>query len=75
MKGIPLGLTPGTQYLPNAVPLRHGDLLILHTDGISESTNEAGEELGYEGLMRLARNLPVQTVNSLTRSVKFCSRR
>lgn len=50
-------------------------LLILHTDGISESTNEAGEELGYEGLMRLARNLPVQTVNSLTRSVKFCSRR
>jgi serine phosphatase RsbU (regulator of sigma subunit) len=61
---IPLGLIPGIQYLPNAVPLRHGDLLILHTDGISESTNEGGEELGYEGLMHLARNLPVQTVNS-----------
>ena len=75
MEGIPLGLIPGTQYVPNAVPLRHGNLLILHTEGISESTNEAGEELGYEGLMRLARNLPVQTVNSLTRSVKFCSRR
>jgi serine phosphatase RsbU (regulator of sigma subunit) len=75
VEGIPLGPIPGTQYLPNAVPLRHGDLLILHTDGISESTNEAGEELGYEGLMLLARNLPVQTVNSPSRSVKFCSRR
>jgi serine phosphatase RsbU (regulator of sigma subunit) len=72
---IPLGLIPGIQYLPNAVPLRHGDLLILQTDGISESTNGAGEELGYEGLMRLATNLPVQTVDSLTRSVKFCSLR
>jgi serine phosphatase RsbU (regulator of sigma subunit) len=72
VEGIPRGLIPGTQYLPKAVPLRHGDLLI---DGISESTNEGGEELGYEGLMRLARNLPVQTVNSLARSVKFCSRR
>jgi serine phosphatase RsbU (regulator of sigma subunit) len=72
---IPLRLIPGIQYLPNAVPLRYGDLLILHTDGISESTNEAGEELGYEGLMRLAKNLPVQTVNLLTRSVKFCFRR
>ena len=58
MKGIPLGLTPGTQYLPNAVPLRHGDLLILHTEGVGESTNEAGEELGYEGLMRLAGICP-----------------
>jgi hypothetical protein len=48
VEGIPLGLIPGIQYLPNAVPLRHGDLLILHTDGISESTNEAGEELGMK---------------------------
>src|ERR1700722_4700709 len=51
------------------------DLLTLHTDGISESTNEAAEELGYGGLMSLVRNLPAQTVNSPTRSVKFCSRR
>jgi len=29
VEGIPLGLIPGTQYLPNAVPLRHGGLLIL----------------------------------------------
>jgi len=48
----PAWLIPGTQYLPNAVPFRHGGLLILHTDGISESTNEAGEQLGYEGLVR-----------------------
>ncbi|MGO9436584.1 MAG: SpoIIE family protein phosphatase [Terracidiphilus sp.] len=49
VEGISLGLIRGTQYSQNAVPLGHGDLLILHTDGISESTNEAAEERGYEG--------------------------
>jgi hypothetical protein len=51
VEGIQLGLIPGTQYWQNAASLEHGNLLILYADGISESTNEAGEELGDEGLM------------------------
>jgi serine phosphatase RsbU (regulator of sigma subunit) len=56
VEGIPLGLIPGAQrpvLAERGAPQTWG-LLIIHTDGISESTNEAGEELGYEGLMRLA---------------------
>ena len=64
VEGVPLGLIAGTEYLQNAVRLGLGDLLVLYTDGISESTNPAGKELGYDGLMRLAKSLPLQTVNS-----------
>ena len=64
VEGVPLGLIAGTEYLQNAVRLGLGDLLVLYTDGISESTNQAGKELGYDGLMRLAKSLPLQTVNS-----------
>ncbi len=64
MDGVPLGLIPGTEYLQSAVRLGEGDLLVLYTDGISESTNEEGEELGYDGLLRLARILPSQTFKS-----------
>lgn len=64
MEGVPLGLIPGTEYLQSAVRLGRGDLLVLYTDGISESTNDAGQELGYEGLLRLAKSLPVETTRS-----------
>jgi len=64
VEGVPLGLIAGTEYLQSAVCLGLGDLLVLYTDGISESTNQAGKELGYDGLMRLAKSLPFQTVNS-----------
>ncbi len=64
MEGVPLGLIPGTEYLQSAVRLGRGDLLVLYTDGISESTNDAGKELGYEGLLQLAKSLPVETTRS-----------
>jgi serine phosphatase RsbU (regulator of sigma subunit) len=64
MEGVPLGLIPGTEYLQSAVRLGQGDLLVLYTDGISESTNEDGEELGYDGLLQLAKTLPLQTTKS-----------
>ena len=64
MEGVPLGLIPGTEYLQSVVRLGPRDLLVLYTDGISESTSQAGNELGYEGLLQLARSLPTQTAAS-----------
>ncbi len=64
MEGVPIGLITGTGYSQSAVRLGQRDLLFLYTDGISESRNEAGEELGYEGLLRLAQGLPMQTAKS-----------
>ena len=64
IEGVPLGLIPGTEYLQSAVRLGPGDLLVLYTDGLSESTNEAGLELGYHGILGLAESLPLQTETS-----------
>ncbi len=56
--GLPFGLIAGTTYSQVAVEIGRGDSLLLYTDGITESRNEAGEELGHDGLMALVRELP-----------------
>lgn len=60
VSGVPLGLIPGTSYSQSAVQLGDGDVLLLYTDGIIECANEAGNELGHDGLLRLVRELPVE---------------
>ena len=55
---LPLGLIAGTSYTQTAVQLEPGDLLLLYTDGINESCNDSGEQLGLERLLSLARSLP-----------------
>jgi phosphoserine phosphatase RsbU/P len=64
MEGVPLGLIPGTDYVQSAVRLGEGDLLVLYTDGISESTNDTNDELGYDGLLHLAKQLPSNATDS-----------
>jgi phosphoserine phosphatase RsbU/P len=58
---LPLGLIAGTAYSQTAVQLETGDLLLLYTDGISESCDESGEQLGLERLLSIARNLPTES--------------
>jgi sigma-B regulation protein RsbU (phosphoserine phosphatase) len=60
--GLPLGLISGTAYAQTAVELSRGDLLVLFTDGITESRNERGQELGQEGLLALVRGLPLDSL-------------
>ncbi len=52
---LPLGLIQGTSYTQTAVRLAANDLLVLYTDGITETLNDADEELGREGLLQLAQ--------------------
>jgi len=58
---LPLGLIAGTSYSQTAVQLEPGDLLILYTDGVSESYDEFGAQLGLERLLSIARNLPTES--------------
>jgi sigma-B regulation protein RsbU (phosphoserine phosphatase) len=58
---LPLGLIAGTSYTQTAVQLDAGDLLVLYTDGVNESADESGEQLGLERLLSLARDLPVES--------------
>ena len=58
---LPIGLIPGTSYTQTAIQLGAGDLVVLYTDGISESRDAAGRELGYGQLLSLASTLPLES--------------
>jgi len=55
---LPLGMIPGTAYRQTAVQLEPGDLLLLYTDGVSESLDGQGEQLGLDRLLAMAAGLP-----------------
>jgi sigma-B regulation protein RsbU (phosphoserine phosphatase) len=55
--GVPLGLLPDIDYDRRVIKPGMGDLIVMYSDGVSEATNSDGDELGREGLLRLARSL------------------
>ena len=63
--GVPFGLFACADYDGTAVKLQVGDLVILYSDGVTEATNPAGDELGPEGLMNLVRQLDCSSAESL----------
>ncbi len=71
---LPIGLIAGTPYSQTAVQLEVGDLVVLYTDGITESSDPAGKQLDKEGLLALARNVafasPVEAGEALLAGVE-----
>jgi sigma-B regulation protein RsbU (phosphoserine phosphatase) len=57
VRGTPLGLLPNVSYDRMIVKPDPGDMIVLYSDGVSEATDPAGEELGRDRLMTLARAL------------------
>ena len=55
--GVPLGLLGDIDYNRTLVKLELGDLVVLYSDGASEAMTPAGDELGRDGLVRIARGL------------------
>ncbi len=53
--GLCLGMFPGSTYDCRSVRLGPGDLLLLYTDGVTESRNAAKEEFGEERLIDFVR--------------------
>jgi len=48
--GLLLGVVPAAPYVSGRIELGVGDVLMVYSDGITESVNGAGEEFGYERL-------------------------
>jgi serine phosphatase RsbU (regulator of sigma subunit) len=44
--GIPLGISPGALFREGRTQLHPGDVLVIYSDGVSETQNLAGEEFG-----------------------------
>ncbi|MFL6229523.1 MAG: SpoIIE family protein phosphatase [Pyrinomonadaceae bacterium] len=56
--GVPLGILPNAFYQEGRTQLSHGDVLVIYSDGVSETQNQAGEEFGAMRLYDVvARNL------------------
>jgi phosphoserine phosphatase RsbU/P len=74
IEGLPLGMIPGTAYSQTGVPLGLGDLVLLYTDGITESTDPSNSELGDEGLVQMADQVagesPAEMVQDLTSRIR-----
>ncbi|HEX3001508.1 MAG TPA: PP2C family protein-serine/threonine phosphatase, partial [Methanoregula sp.] len=47
-KGIALGVIDDARAQTRTFPLRHGDLIVLYTDGVTEAFNERDEYYGEE---------------------------
>jgi phosphoserine phosphatase RsbU/P len=50
---LPLGMFRNMQYHQHFIRFETGQTLVLYTDGITEATNEAGEEFGNERFAEL----------------------
>jgi len=63
--GLPIGLISGTDYHQTVVNLEASDLLVLYTDGVTESENDAGQSLDREQLLKWAREAPIDSAEAL----------
>ncbi|MCY4261221.1 MAG: SpoIIE family protein phosphatase [Rhodobacteraceae bacterium] len=55
--GGALGMADIVEFEDQKIMLNSGDHLILYTDGVTMTQNEAGEVLGEEGLVNIARDV------------------
>jgi phosphoserine phosphatase RsbU/P len=62
--GVPLGLVADSAYDRTVLRPAPGDLVLLYTDGVSEALNEAGDELGRDGLMRIVQAIESRTAEA-----------
>jgi serine phosphatase RsbU (regulator of sigma subunit) len=56
---LPLGILEPTDYAQFALRLEKGDLVVLYTDGVIESLDQSGRQLGEAGLLELLKELPL----------------
>ena len=57
--GLPVGLEPDIAPFIDTrqVPFEKGDMVVLHTDGVTEAENSKGELFGFDRLLEDARRL------------------
>ena len=54
--GLPIGMMQGVAYQEASVAFEPGDVLVIYSDGITESINERDEEFEEERLIEVVRN-------------------
>jgi sigma-B regulation protein RsbU (phosphoserine phosphatase) len=73
--GVALGLLADISYERTILKPQVGDLVVLHTDGVFEASNETGDELGRDGLMGIVRGLDAGAAPAFGRQLVSALRR
>jgi serine phosphatase RsbU (regulator of sigma subunit) len=69
-KGGPvLGVLPNSDYESDKIDLRHGDILVLYTDGAVEAENPAGEQYSAIRLAKIVGLYPEQSASELVETI------
>lgn len=53
--GLPLGIKSGFEFTEGRTQLNHGDVLVIYSDGVSETVNRLGEEFGTSRLAEVVQ--------------------
>lgn len=64
LAGVPLGLFPDIDYDRRVIKPLMDDLVVLYSDGVSETTNPDGDELGRDRLMSIAQSLDARSAEA-----------
>ena len=67
--GIPLGIKADATWSTAKIALSPGDRLLLYTDGLSETTNAAGEQYGEARIRGRLHALTLETSDELMRQL------
>jgi HAMP domain-containing protein len=54
--GTPLGITKRARYTNEKAFMEPGDVMLLYTDGIIESKDSAGNDMGFDNFFELTKN-------------------
>jgi len=52
---VPLGVISGTDYTQFVIPLAQGDMVLMYSDALIESSDASGAQLGVDGLLSQVR--------------------
>ncbi len=69
--GLPVGLEPDiAPYIDTReIAFERGDMVVLHTDGVTEAENSKGELFGFERLLEDARRLHGGTAEEVVKGI------
>ncbi len=64
-EGLILGVKEGVHFEEKSILLDHGDILLLYTDGLTETTDSSGEMFGIERLSAILQELHSSPLQNL----------
>jgi sigma-B regulation protein RsbU (phosphoserine phosphatase) len=69
--GLPIGLEPDIAPFIDTrqIPFEKGDMVVLHTDGVTEAENSRGELFGFDRLLEDARRLHGGTAEEVVEGI------